>query len=562
MLLIVLMVLASFSEIVSIGAILPFLSMLTIPEKVFNHPMAQPLVAILGAQEPAALLMPLTVGFSVAVLMSTAMRLLMQWGSARFSFASGADISIGMYRRTLYQPYSVHLARNSSHVINGIVKRSDTVTAVILAVLNFAGSVLILTSILGALLFIEPIVAVVAFGGFGLAYLLITRLVRQHLDANSQRVARESTQAMKALQEGLGGIRDVLIDGTQEVYCNRYAAADIPMRRALGSNAFIGFSPRYSMEALGMAAIAVLAYVMSLQPGGIAVGIPVLGALALGAQRVLPLLQQVYQGWTTIRGSRASVQGVLEMLEQPLPADYDQSPPPLLFAQGIEFKDLSFRHSAEHPWIFRNINLAIAKGERIGIIGVTGSGKSTLLDLFMGLLEPTAGELAVDGQTISPDLRRAWQLHIAHVPQSIFLVDASIEENIAFGVPRGAIDRDRVRRAAEQAQIAEYVETLPQKYSTVVGERGVRLSGGQRQRIGIARALYKRADVIVFDEATSALDSATEEAVMNVIQRLNEELTILIIAHRLTTLKNCDRIIELGEGRIKRICGYEDLPVG
>lgn len=561
-LLVILMVLASISEIVSIGAILPFLSVLTVPEKVFAHPATQPLIALLGLQEPADLLMPLTVGFAIAVLVSTGMRLLMQWGSTRFSYAAGADISIAIFQRALHQPYAVHLARNSSEVINGITKRSDNVTAVILGLLNLVGSWLILVSILSSLLFIEPLVAGVAFGGFGLAYLLITWVARHRLDTNSQRVYRESTQALKVLREGLGGIRDVLIDGTQRVYCDRYAGADFSMRQALGANAFIGFSPRYIMEGLGMVAIAALAYGMSLHPNGIAAGIPVLGALGLGAQRLLPLLQQVYQGWTTVRGSRASVQGVVEMLEQPLPRDHDQSPQALPFRREIAFCNLGFRYGPELPWVFREVNLTISRGERIGIIGVTGSGKSTLLDIVMGLLEPTVGTMVVDGVPLSVELRRAWQAHIAHVPQTIFLVDASIEENIAFGVPRGAIDRQRVRRAAEQAQIAEHIESLAEGYGTPVGERGVRLSGGQRQRLGIARALYKNADVIVLDEATSALDSATEEAVMKVVYELSDDLTIMIIAHRLTTLKDCDQIIELGKGCLKRVYRYEDLQIG
>lgn len=559
-LLVLLIVLASLSEVVSIGAILPFLSVLTDPEKMFAHPQMQSLIELLAIRQPSELLMPLTAGFALSVLVSTGMRLLMQWGCARFSYAAGADLSLGMFRSTLYQPYAVHLGRNSSEVINAIVKRTDNVTAVILGLLNLSGSTLILTAILSTLVLIEPWVALGAFGGFGCAYLIITTFVRRRLDANSQLVYQKSTQALRVLQEGLGGIRDIVIDNTQRFYCARYTEADIPMRHALGANAFLGFSPRYFMEALGMAALAGVAYVVSHRPGGIAAGIPVLGALALGAQRLLPVLQQVYQGWATLQGSRASVQGVIEMLEQPLPEDYDRVQPlPLPFKKEIVLRDLSFRHGGDKPWVFQELNVTIARGERIGIIGETGSGKSTLFDIVMGLLEPTRGQILVDGIPLTAAERRAWQAHIAHVPQTIFLVDASIEENIAFGVPREQIDREKVRQAAQRAQIAQFIELLSGGYATAVGERGVRLSGGQRQRIGIARALYKNADVIVLDEATSALDSATEEAVMKVVRELSADLTILVIAHRLTSLKDCHRIIELGESRLKRVCRYEDL---
>jgi ATP-binding cassette subfamily B protein len=222
---------------------------------------------------------------------------------------------------------------------------------------------------------------------------------------------------------------------------------------------------------------------------------------------------------------------------------------PLRFEREIECRGLGFRHRPDRPWALQGLNLLIAKGSRVGFIGTTGSGKSTLLDLLMGLLPPTEGQLRVDGQPITAANAGRWQRRIAHVPQSIYLSDASIAQNIAFGVPQQQIDMARVRQAAEQAQMAQTVNGWPQGYDTLVGERGVRLSGGQRQRIGIARALYKQADVLVFDEATSALDSATESAVMAAIDALGRELTILIVAHRISTLSGCDEIVELKAGQ-------------
>jgi ATP-binding cassette subfamily B protein len=271
-------------------------------------------------------------------------------------------------------------------------------------------------------------------------------------------------------------------------------------------------------------------------------------------------LQQAYGAWTSIQGSNASLQDTLELLDQPLP-DYADQPAVLEmpFQRSIALNLLSFRYSSEAPLVLKKISINIAKGSRVGFIGTTGSGKSTLLDIVMGLLTPSEGTLEIDGQAVTIGNQRAWQAHIAHVPQAIFLADSTIEENIAFGVPKIQIVRERVFQAARKAQIDEIVESWPKKYQTVVGERGVRLSGGQRQRIGIARALYKRADVIIFDEATSALDNETEQAVMDSIECLSDEITILIIAHRLTTLKNCTQIVELCEGRIKRIGTYQEI---
>jgi ATP-binding cassette subfamily B protein len=555
------MIAASFAEVVSIGAVLPFLGVLTAPEPVFQHPLSQPLVKFLGLTEPRQLLLPLTIAFALAALFSGAMRLVLLWAQTRLSHAVGADLSISIYRRTLYQPYSVHVARNSSEVIAGISgKATGVVYFTLLPILTILTSIVMMASILLALLAIEPMIATAAFAGFGTIYGFVILLTRKRMASNSQRVSLEQNRVIKALQEGLGGIRDVLIDGTQAAHCAIYRKADLSLRRATASIQIIAGSPRYGIEALGMMLIAMLAFLLAGRSTGIASAIPVLGALALGAQRLLPALQQAYSCWTSLRGGQESLADALDLLDQPLPAHADEPlSAPLPFKHGLTLENLAFRYSPETPWVLQGLNLEIPKGSRIGFIGSTGSGKSTLLDIVMGLLPPTAGYLAIDSVAVTEQNHRAWQAHIAHVPQTIFLADTTIAENIAFGVAPDQIDHYRVRQAAQKAQIAETVESWDKQYDTLVGERGVRLSGGQRQRIGIARALYKRADVIVFDEATSALDDDTELAVMQAIESLGDELTILIVAHRLTTLKNCSRVIELSNGIISRAGTYEEI---
>jgi ABC-type multidrug transport system fused ATPase/permease subunit len=559
-LLLVLMIVASFAEILSIGAVLPFLAILTDPGRVFAHPSAQPIVQVLGLTEPKQLLLPLTIAFGLAAIIAGTMRLILLWASTRLSYAAGADLSISIYRRTLYQPYMVHVTRNSSEVINGISGKTGSAIVVINLTLGLISCSVMLIAILVALLSIDPVIALASFGGFGLIYVLIIQLTSKRLLINSQIVARESTNVIKSLQEGLGGIRDVLIDGSQATYCQIYRNADQPLRRAQGNSLFINYGPRYGMEALGMLLIAALAYTLALQSDGIAKAIPILGSLALGAQRLLPILQQAYSSWCGIQGSQASLEDTLELLDQPLPEYADQPlPKPLPFHKQIELKQISFRYSPQTPWVLKNQDLTVVKGERVGFVGTTGSGKSTLIDIIMGLLQPTNGLIEIDGEPITLINHRAWQAHIAHVPQAIFLADSTIEENIAFGVPKHQIDHVRVQQAARQAQIADIIETWPEQYQTLVGERGIRLSGGQRQRIGIARALYKQADVIIFDEATSALDSDTEQAVMDAIASISEDRTLLIIAHRITTLRNCTKIVEVGQGGIKCICSYHDI---
>jgi len=297
----------------------------------------------------------------------------------------------------------------------------------------------------------------------------------------------------------------------------------------------------------------VLGGLLVLQRGSGAAVIPLLGALALGAQRLLPALQQMYSGWANLNGWSASLASIIELLEQPLPQQQGVAAP-LALQQSLRLQGVRFRYAPELPEVLQGLDLEIRRGERIGLIGSTGSGKSTLVDLLMGLLSPSDGRLLVDGQDLydpaHADLLAGWRAAVAHVPQSIYLADSSIAENIAFGVPRQAIDLARVKRAAEQAQIAGFIESSPKGYGSFVGERGIRLSGGQRQRIGIARALYKQASVIVLDEATSALDTSTEEAVMQAVEGLSRDQTMVMIAHRLSTVQRCDRVVRLNHGMV------------
>ena len=314
------------------------------------------------------------------------------------------------------------------------------------------------------------------------------------------------------------------------------------------------------METLGIILIAYFAYTVTQESDGVTEIIPLLGVFAIAAQRLLPIMQQAYSSWSAILGNHASLLDTLDLLDQKLPnfvKNLNNSP--LKFEQEISLNQLFFRYNEKAPWVIQNLELKIDKGSKIGFVGTTGSGKSTLLDIIMGLLSPTTGFLKIDGVPITPENQRFWHSHIAHVPQTIFLSDGTIEENIAFGVPKKLIDHDRVVQSARKAQIAHNIDSWSNRYQTIVGERGIRLSGGQRQRIGIARALYKEADVIILDEATSALDNETEEAIMSAIDKLSPHITVLIIAHRISTLRNCSHIVKLNHGRIESVCSYSDL---
>jgi ABC-type multidrug transport system fused ATPase/permease subunit len=555
-LLVVVMLASSVAEVVSLASVLPFLAVLANPTQLWRHPLVQQWAPQLGIGTAQELLLPLTLVFAAAAIGAGVIRLLTLWLNGRLAAAIGSDLSCEAYWRTLFQPYAVHVARNSSTMIASI---STDVSQVIFSVLNplllLLSSGLIVVGLVGALLAIDWVIAAGTGVVIAFVYALAMAGSKRPLKQLSQRQVALNQQLIQTLQEGLGAIRDVLLDGSQRFYAASYRQADQPLRRAQAEGNFLSMYPRLVMEPVGMALIALAGYLLVLQ-GDVSRALPLLGALALGAQRLLPMAQKVYEGWAQSRNAKGSLANVLALLAQQLPADaLLPTPQPLALRQSIRLEGgVRFCYGPELSEVLAGVDLEIRRGERIGLIGSTGSGKSTLVDLLMGLLKPTEGRILVDGSDLHdpghPERLAAWRAAIAHVPQSIFLADSSIAENIAFGIPKEAIDLARVRQAAEQAQIAGFVESSPEGYDTYVGERGIRLSGGQRQRIGIARALYKQASVIVLDEATSALDTATEDAVMAAIEGLSRELTIVMIAHRLSTVSRCDRVIRLKHGRI------------
>ena len=557
----ILMIIVSFSEVISIGAILPFLGVLTSPELVYQNAFMQPIIQTLELSSANQLVLPLTIGFIVATLIAGVMRITLLNAINNFERVVGTDLNIDVYRNTLYQSYRDHIDRNSSYIVSLITKKTDVVIrGTFRAALTLVSSVLILIGIVSVLIMINVEVALGVLGGFGLIYWGITRYTRKRRAINSQRIANEHTKMIKVLQEGMGGIRDILINASQQFYCSLFRNSDVHLRRAIADNDFIALSPRFAIEALGMTLVAILAYYMSQSANEAEDIVPILGAIAMGAQRLLPVLQAIYSSVSNIDGSRHSLQEVLDLLSQTLPI-YAEQPPavPMSFKKEIRLNNLSFRYGENIPMVLNRINLTLTKGKSIGFIGVTGSGKSTLLDIIMGLLSPTEGVLTVDGVVLTMNNIRNWQANIAHVSQEVYLSDSTIEENIAFGQHKNNIDFNLVKQSAKRACIAELIESWPEQYKTVIGERGVRLSGGQIQRIGIARALYRQASILVFDEATSALDSKTEKLVMDSIKDLGKNITVLIIAHRVTTLKDCDQVVELGDSKIIRIGSYNDL---
>ena len=455
LILLTLMILTSMFEVISIGAVIPFLGVLIEPSNIFELPAAQSFIQFLGVDEPTQIIFPISALFAIAVLMSGLMRVVLLWASVKFSFILGVDLSVGIFTQVINQPYIAHTKQNSSDIISAIsIKIAQVINGVVLSVLNMMSSFIIFIAIITILLVINPGASLIAILFFSLLYLFFYLYVKQKLKVNSSNITRESSSLIKILQEALGGIRDIIIDGNQNFYRSIFWRADLVFRKSLGNNLFITNSPRYFMETFGVLLIVLLAYMLSTQgEKSFADGIPVLGALALGAQRLLPVMQIFYNSWGNIKGTHFVLEEVLFFLNINDGKTMNVINNNCAFEKNIRLKDVSFGYDENSLPVINKINIDIKKGDRIGVIGKTGSGKSTLFDIMTGLLDPTHGTLEVDENVITSSNRRAWQSRIAHVPQNIYLSDSTLEENIAFGIPVEEIDSSLVRRAAISANI-------------------------------------------------------------------------------------------------------------
>jgi len=545
------MIFSSLMESVSISSVMIYLSFLTNTETFFHNSSFVYFNQYLKIKSSQDLVLPFTIFFLLIIFVAIFSRYLLIIFQTKIVYSIHTQFSVRMYVSTLFQPYSYHIQKNSSELITGIERSLMILNGLINPLMNMISGALSIFAIIATLFLINSIVAISALIWFGGLYIIIAIFVKKRLNYFSVISNVSSIYKLKILQEGLGGIRDILIDGSQNVYGEIFEKHQKKINAASSGSLIFSQSPRLFMEFLGILFICIISYFLILPAQGLQAFMPIIGSLVLSAQRLLPALQNFYTNWASIMSSNDSVSKGLDILLQPIPSNNFQNLNGIIeFKHCIKLDNISFRYTLDGDTIFKNIKLTLEKGKKYGFIGKTGSGKSTLLDIVMGLLRPTEGNLVIDNQIIDENNLSNWQAKIAHVPQSIYLSDTSIAENIAFGISPDLIDYDKVKESARKAQISQTIENLPQKYKTIIGERGIKLSGGQRQRLGIARALYKNAEVIIFDEATSALDGVTELAVIESIESLSNNLTILIIAHRLSTLNYCDQIFQIDEGKI------------
>ena len=543
-----LMFVGAFAELATIGSVVPFLSLLANPGA-FGSFRWLHFGGVIGIG-------PLAAGgllFGALAVVAGAVRLRLAWAVQNFSYRLGHEIMIEIQRRVLLQPYRFHIEQNTSTLLAAIEKVEVLVFDVILPSMQALVGAVLAVFIVAALIWIDPFAALVAAAATAAVYVAVSAVAKKRLAANSDAIGRSFNARMKVAQESLGSIRDVIIDGTQDAYVDLFRRIDLQLCVARANTAFLAAAPRFIIETVGIVIIAAIAVALAQRGHGLAGALPILGAIAFGAQRLLPLLQQVYNGWTTASGYFAVVGQTAELLTLPLEphSNLEDDVQPLPLRDRISFRNVGFAYPTRHRPALRDISFDIPCGSAVALVGETGSGKSTLADLLMGLLEPDEGRICVDGVELTGQKRRNWQRSIAHVPQSIFLADTTVARNVSLAPGDEPVDLERVIGAAQTAQLDTFVESLPEGYETIIGERGIRLSGGQRQRLGLARAIYKRTPVLVLDEATSALDEATEAAVIDALDELRKDgRTIVIIAHRRSTIARCDMVVKLEDGRI------------
>lgn len=536
-----LILIGGIAEMVSVGAVIPFLTAL-----VGNGSAA----SLRATGFLPASLTSSAVLFAAAVLAAGAIRLLLSWRTHRFALHTGHRIASEIHRRVLAQPYAFHLQFHSSGMLAALQKVQDLVWGVVIPVVQGLAAAVMAVFILLIFMVVTPAAAFIAALFFGGLYLAVTFSLRRRFQMDSRIVGSAYGERIRLIQESLGGIRDIIIDGSQAIHSETFRKTDKRFSAARARTAFLGSAPRYLIESLGLLIILALALLLARRDGGLVATLPLLGAIALGAQRLLPLIQQVYQSWAAIAVNRVAIGDLAELLSLPEPVE-DSSGATLPFREELRLDHVSFAYPGRGKLALQDVSLTIQKGSRVALTGQTGSGKSTLADLIMGLIEPSAGRMLVDRVEITAANRHAWRRGISHVPQSIFLTDDSIARNIAFGSSSQPIDSSRLEEAIRTAQVDRFVDSLPDGIETRIGERGIQISGGQRQRLALARAIYRNKDFLVLDEATSALDPATEAAVIAALDELQSAgVTILIIAHRETSIAGCDQQFRREEGRI------------
>lgn len=545
-----LMIIGMLLETLGVGLVVPAIALMLKPDLGQAYPQLQPTLAFLGNPTQRELIIGGMLALVAIYMIKSLFLGWLTWRQSKFAFDITASLSQRLYAVYLHQPYTFHLQRNSAQLIRNVISEVSQFTfSGVQPGLSLVAECLVIVGVTALLLTVEPAGAIIVGAVLGTAMWGFNRLTSERITRWGVVRQLHDGLRMQQLQQGLGGVKDVILLGREENFLNQYATHNAQSARVGNLQATLQQLPRLWLEFLAAAGLAVLVLTMVVQGKAVVTIVPTLGLFAAAAFRLMPSVSRVV-------GAIASLQyglAVIDTLHAELQLGSERSPrgaqPEKAFRANVHLSGVSYTYANTPRPALDDLTLTITKGEAVGFIGPSGSGKSTLVDVILGLLAPTSGEVQIDGQDVQGHLR-SWQDEIGYVPQAIYLTDDTLRRNVAFGLPDDRIDPVAVARALAAAQLDDFVASLPLGAETVVGERGVRLSGGQRQRIGIARALYHDPAVLVLDEATSALDTATERGVMQAVAALHGTRTILIVAHRLSTVADCDRLYVLDQGRV------------
>ncbi len=559
-----LVVLMAFAEVAGVAAIGPFMALVGDINLLKGDGQLAQLYEASGFERPRDFLFWLGIAVLIALTAAAAVSMFTIWRLSLYAAQVGAEISTRLYKHYMQQPWLFHASGSSSELTNRISQEANRITNLVIQPLMQMNAKGVLAIVMATGIFVfNPLVASIGLLVFGLAYATLYKTVRKRLNSNGIDISQSNQQRFKLMNEGFGGIKDTLLLGRQAEFNQLFDKSSKTLGCAQGVTRALAQAPRYAMELVAFGAVIFLVlYLLSAYDGNLGNILPVLSVYALAGFKLLPAFQQIYTSLAQVKGNISSFDSIeKDLIESQNIEDINSSSEAgkLTPKKLITLDKISFNYPGKDEKALNALTLEIPVNQVIGLVGASGSGKSTAIDILLGLIEPQSGSLVVDGEEIKGQKKRAWQNNVGFVPQAIFLADSSIRENIAFGIPPDEIDDNRVTRAAKMAHLDELLERLPEGFNTRVGERGIQLSGGQRQRIGIARALYDDAEVLILDEATSALDGITEKLVMDAIHDFSGRKTIIMIAHRLATVKKCDCIYLLDNGRVMGKGNYEDL---
>lgn len=555
-LIIILIIITAFFEMATLGSVLPFLNSL------INNDHNQLLDILLKLNIIIPDLINQNIQFFIVlifcffILITNSLRILLVFIISRISHRIGSEISSELFKKIFYKNYIDIINRNSSEIIANFSNRIESLIAVIYGILTFISSIIIAIFLVVTLLILNFYITCTAITIFSIIYLFIIKFSRKKQLDNSLNVYNNQITIIKNINETFGGIRDLIIDDTISYFQKKHDLIDRSLRSSQSNVSILLQAPRYILEAIGIITISIMSFIVVSYFSSSISFVPIIGALAVASQRLLPLFQQLYTSYSQIRTNKYSIDSIFINLnyrisqkiknKKKINESFDKK---FSNIEKIELVDVKYSYPRTKNYVLNNLSLVIKKGEKIGIIGESGVGKSTLLDVLLGLLHINHGRYLINGYDINTISFNSVKKFISHVPQHIYIADLTIAENIAFGVESRNINLKKVYQAAQKAGIYETICKLPNKFNTFIGERGVKFSGGQRQRIGLARAFYKESSLIILDEATSALDSKTENNIIKTIANL-DEVTVIIVSHRLSSMDFCNKLFHLRSGKL------------